>query len=101
VGGWLAKWPLWEILDWSIYVSVMDVIAVLDSLIPPIKKFSSYFPRIGGLVGFKIVDDEVVEFLVVEVVVDVTPLAGILESEVELRIWWINRKLGRCPSFMP
>ena len=63
----------------------MDVVAAFYSLVPPIEKVFGYSPCVGGLVCFKIVNDEVVEFLVVEVIIGATPLAGILESEVELQ----------------
>lgn len=54
--------------------------------IPPIKKFRGSVPGFQRLVSFEIVNNVVIEFLVVEVIVNAAPLARVLESEVELHI---------------
>lgn len=64
-------------------------------LVPPVKKFPGCLLRSWRCVGFKIIDDEVVEFLVVKVVEDTTPLTGGLEGKVELvdclEIWSVTQ----------
>ena len=63
--------------------NVQDTIHLL---IPPIKELLRFVPGFRRWVCFEIINHEIIEFLVVEVVVNATPLASSLESKVELCI---------------
>ena len=72
----------------SVYdISKYDDAGVTENiLIPPLKKGHRCFPCLWGVVGLKIVNNELPKFPIMEPIIVLVPNGGICESEVELKV---------------
>ena len=56
----------------------------MDVRVPPIIKFCAHEFPFCRLIGFKKVDDELVEFFIIEPIVVVNPVGGVGKSKMKL-----------------